>query len=201
MTGKIIVLEDAVPMPLVRSVAATWPDDKWLHWHRYHDATADKFASKDAGRLPHAAKAVIAELARLPVESLVGSRPCFPDFDLHGAGLHMLRPGGFLGLHLDGAKHPIMEWSRVANAVLFVDDWQQEWGGELQMVEPSTKAVVQSVTPKRGAVALFVTSETAWHQVATVTGPMPRRTVSMFWWCESPPQSDRDRALFARSQG
>ena len=187
-------LDNVIPAELLRAVAATWPRDDWPHWHRYRDQTADKFATKDADRLPPAAKLVIAELAKLSISDLLGIDDCFPDLDLHGAGLHMSTPGGFLGCHLDGATHPLTGWSRIANAVLFIDDWQPEWGGALQMVADGH--VTSECIPQRGRIAMFATSDTAWHQVSKVTGPKPRRTISLFWWSEVPAESTRDRAEF-----
>ncbi|NBW09979.1 MAG: 2OG-Fe(II) oxygenase [Caulobacteraceae bacterium] len=116
---------------------------------------------------------------------------------LHGAGLHMSKPGGFLACHLDGATHPLTGWSRVANAVLFVDDWQPEWGGALQMVADGQ--VASECVPQRGRIAMFATGDTAWHQVSQVTGPKPRRTISLFWWSEVPAESTRSRAEFVAS--
>lgn len=188
----ISTLDDVIPQTLVNAVAATWPRDDWPHWHRYHDRTADKYATKDASRITDAAKLVIGIMAEMDV----GCNECFPDLDLHGAGLHMLKPGGFLGLHLDGAKHPLTGWSRIANAVLFIDDWLPEWGGELQMCRENGETL-QSVSPRKGRIAVFETTPTAWHRVTSVTGPAPRRTLSLFWWSQGIPDSDRDRALFA----
>lgn len=194
---KLHQFDNLIPPTLLRAVAATWPRDDWPHWHRYHDADADKFASKDSHRLPDAAKLVIAEMAKLRIDDLLpGCNDCFPDLDLHGAGLHMSLPGGYLGLHLDGATHPLTSWNRVANAVLFVDDWLPDWGGALQMVEDG--AVTEQILPSRGRVALFATAGDAWHQVSQVTGPQRRRTISLFWWSEAPATSERDRAEFCK---
>jgi hypothetical protein len=191
---RLHTIDDIISPELLLAVAATWPRDDWPHWHRYRDQTADKFATKDADRIPPAAKLVIGELAKLPIRELLDVGPCFPDLDLHGAGLHMSQPGGYLGCHLDGATHPITGWSRVANAILFVDDWQPEWGGALQMVDGGQ--VVEECHPHRGRLAAFATSDTAWHQVSRVAGPVPRRTISLFWWSLSPAESTRDRAEF-----
>jgi len=181
----IKTIDGVIPSTLLNAVAATWPRDDWPYWHRYRDDTSDKFATKDPDRLPAAAKLAVAELLKLPVVELLGvSDDCFPDLDLHGAGLHSHPPGGLLSAHLDGAVHPLTGWARVANAILFVDDWQPECGGALQMLDPGPRAVTEQALPVRGRVALFATSDTAWHQVSRVTGPQRRRTISLFWWSQ-----------------
>ncbi|MDE2426770.1 MAG: 2OG-Fe(II) oxygenase [Elusimicrobia bacterium] len=191
------IIHDFAPPGLLRAVAATWPRDDWPHWHRYDDRNAAKLGSKDAHRLPDAARAVLSLMAAIDVSDFADA--AFPDLDMHGAGLHSILPGGHLGLHLDGAVHPLTGWRREANAVLFVDDWDADWGGELEFwSSPQSRGPRRIVTPRRNTLVLFATGPTAWHRVARVDGPQPRRTLSLFWWSLAAAKSNRDRAEFAR---
>lgn len=190
---QILAFENYVNPSLLRAVAATWPADNWSHWHRYQDQYADKRGSKDAHRLPDAARLVIGCMAETYIEDL--KPDCFPDLDLHGAGMHQLNPGGFLGLHLDGAAHPLHGWRREVNAILFVDDWLPEWGGHL-IFRDADKEETARIIPRRNTLVLFQTSETAWHEVSRIDGPLARRTLSLFWWSHREPASARDRAEF-----
>lgn len=188
------VIDNAVSAGLLRAVAATWPRDDWPYWHKYDNADSQKLASKDAHRLPDAAKLVIAEMAKLDVSEFCGD--CFPDLDLHGAGLHSIPPEGHLGLHLDGAIHPLTDWRRECNAVLFVDDWWDGWGGGLQFWDATGHSLVETVLPARNRLVLFATGDHAWHRVSHVAGPKPRRTISLFWWSLATTEATRDRAEF-----
>ncbi len=188
------VIENFAPPGLLRAVGATWPRDDWPHWHRYDDANAVKLGSKDAHRLPDAARQVLALLSQLDVSAFASE--AFPDLDLHGAGLHAVLPGGHLGLHLDGAVHPLTGWRREVNAVLFVDDWRPEWGGALEFWDRPDGAAIETIVPLRNRLVLFATGDAAWHRVAPVAGPLPRRTLSLFWWSLGVGDSDRLRAEF-----
>lgn len=189
------VIDNFAPPGLLRAVAATWPREDWPHWHKYDDHNAVKLGSKDAHRLPDPAKMILNRMAGIDVSQF--SREAFPDMDLHGAGMHSILPGGYLGLHLDGAVHPLAGWRREVNAVLFVDAWQPEWGGELEFWSSETSGAQSVIQPEFNRLVLFSTGGEAWHRVAAVNGARPRRTLSLFWWSLGSSRSNRDRAEFA----
>ncbi|HEY3968478.1 MAG TPA: 2OG-Fe(II) oxygenase [Planctomycetaceae bacterium] len=190
------VIENFAPPALLRAVGATWPHDDWAHWHKYNDENSVKLASKDAHRVPDAARLVLASMANVDVSRLAPES--FPDLDLHGAGLHSIFAGGHLALHLDGAVHPLTGWRRECNAVLFVDDWQPAWGGELEFWTDPASGPFERIIPAFNKLVLFSTSDSAWHRVAKVAGDKPRRTLSLFWWSQGTASSTRDRAAFIR---
>ncbi|TXH59107.1 MAG: 2OG-Fe(II) oxygenase [Desulfurellales bacterium] len=186
---SIRVIDNWGPPELIRAADATWPRLDWPHWHKYADAHSMKYGTKDADRLPKAAAMIVDRMAALAVGG-----NAFPDLDLHGAGLHCIPPGGFLGRHVDGAVHPLLGWKREVNAVLFVSAWSAEWGGELCFYD-AAGTVVLRVEPAFNRLVLFETND-SWHGVEKVTGPRDRRTISLFWWSQQPVNSHRDRAEF-----
>ncbi len=190
----MITVDNFLPAGLLRAVAATWPADDWPHWHLY--AEHHKLASKDAHRLPDAARLALAKIAEHDVGDFAPE--AFPDLDLHGAGMHSILPRGDLPLHLDGMRYPLKGWRREVNAVLFVDPWQRDWGGALEFWDGPASGARETVAPAFNRLVLFATGELAYHRVAQVTGPRARRTLSLFWWSESPCESSRDRASFLK---
>lgn len=191
------VIDWVIPSPVLYGVAATWPKEDWPHWHRYKDEHADKFATTDALRLPAVATLALNLLASTKIaytDETAYLKP-FPDLNLHGAGLHMCKPGGYLKAHYDGARHPITGWRRVANAIVFLDDWEDGWGGHLVAYDG---VVTHNIQPRFGRVVVFTAD--LLHEVTQITGPKNRRTLSLFWWSESPPTCERDRADFKISE-
>lgn len=159
------------PKSLCYAAAATWPAQDWAHWHKYNDAHARKLASHDSSRLPEACKQLIDYMAAsIPVPDRF-----FPDFDLHGSGMHWMLVNGFLNKHYDSSIHPIKRWYRKLNAILFLSGCS---GGELIVDHSESEGVIY---PEFGSIILFPTN--LRHEVRPVTDG-DRKTLSLFWWCE-----------------
>ena len=166
------VIDHAVDASMLRAVWATWPDESWRGWHRYADQNAMKYGTRDAEQLPKAVKPCLEGMVRR-VSSIIGV--AFPDWDLHGAGLHMIPSDGFLGQHVDSEVMPGTGWIREFSCVLNVNPtWRDEWGGILRI---GTERVI----PKFNRLAVFSTADVV-HEVTRVSGQVPRCTLSVFFW-------------------
>jgi hypothetical protein len=174
----MMMMEKNWNMPLVNAARATWPDERWQHWHKYNDGNAIKLATKDPSRVTTPVAELIRQMATLQVED-----GWFPDLDLHGAGMHWIQQGGYLGRHLDGQIHPLTGWYRRCNAIVFLDHCE---GGELVIdgQEP--------IVPEPGRLICFNADQ--WHEVRPVISGQ-RRSVSLFWWSVDG-TGTRDRAFF-----
>jgi Rps23 Pro-64 3,4-dihydroxylase Tpa1-like proline 4-hydroxylase len=177
-----------------------WPDERWPHWHRYEGKEGRKYASKDASRLPPACSEIVRHMLNVSVEKHLGIAGTFPDVTLHGAGMHMIPPGGSLPLHLDGDHHPVTGWGRAVSLVLWLDDWPSENGGQLRLWDENKTAPIVSVTPQPGRLAMFECGPKSWHDVSTVSeaSPMPRRSLAVFFWTPTTAHHERSRAEFVR---
>jgi Rps23 Pro-64 3,4-dihydroxylase Tpa1-like proline 4-hydroxylase len=90
----------------------------------------------------------------------------------------MIPPGGFLGRHLDAEFHPLRNWKRTHSVVLFVDEWNPDWGGQLNLEGHS------KVTPSRNCAVVFET-QSMWHEVLpTSKDAAYRRTIALFAWSQ-----------------
>lgn len=170
------VIRNAIDCHCLVGARATVPELTWPHWHRYQGSTADKYATVDASRIPAGVMRAIHQMAdRLERLLPAGS---FWDLDLHGAGIHVLPAGGFLGRHLDAAMHPIRPWVRTTSAVLFLNRLEgPEPGGELCLEQ---SALV--VPPEANTAVVFDTAE-EWHWVnRTAATAGDRITLALFGW-------------------
>lgn len=185
------VIKNAIDLHCLLGARAAVPDLTWPHWHRY-SGTADKYATVDASRIPAAVMRAINQMAdRLERFLPTGS---FWDMDLHGAGIHVLPAGGFLGRHLDAARHPIRPWIRTTSAVLFLNALEgSEAGGELVLEQSEVR-----VTPEANTAVVFDT-ESEWHWVEkTAVTAGPRITLALFGWRTALPyESETGRSLKA----
>lgn len=177
------IIDPAIPSALCRAAEASWPSPEWPFWHRYNNATANKYATMDRFRIPPACVAALDALALAVVPYLGES---FIDYDLHGAGLHMLPPGGFLAKHLDAECHPIRPWKRTHSIVLGLHAVD---GGAL---------VLWPETIEMG-INRAVIFETAgqWHEVTHLRGQEFRKTLALFAWAKDQDCQGSTSAQFA----
>lgn len=187
------IVDGAMPDQLVRAADAEWPSEDWPYWHSYRSGESMKLASRDPDRLPPACDELVRRMAEIrPDDDNCGA---FPDLQLYGAGMHMMLPGCRLGRHLDAARHPLTGWRREYSMMLYLTPgWNRDWGGELCLHYDDWRVPVE---PLFNRLVIFRCQENAWHSVAKVTGPEPRKALSLFFWSKSPDLEPRYASKFA----
>jgi hypothetical protein len=106
-------------------------------------------------------------------------------------------PDGFLDVHLDSSAHPVLQYRRAQNAILFLDDWQPSWGGALQFWDEKLQAC-ESVYPAAGRLVRFACSDVSYHGVQQIKAPHDvwRRSLCVFWYEPKIVEVKRARAQF-----
>ena len=107
-------------------------------------------------------------------------------------------------MHLDYSIHPISGMERRVNLIIYLNsDWQQEWGGELQLWEGDAQnptRPVQRVLPRFNTAVLFRTSDISWHGMPDeLQCPIERGRKSLAIYFVSPPtipSAGRPKASF-----
>jgi len=166
----MLVIDNALPEHLIRSAIAAWPAKDWTGWHRYKNATADKYGSLHGSLIPAACRIALEQLA-LRVGDHLGSS--FVDYEYHAAGLHQLPPGGFLGRHLDAVKHPLRPWQRTHSVVLFLDT----------IIASGQLIVEDQEIPSVSNRAVIFRTDNCWH--AVLPTKHWRRSLALFAWRET----------------
>lgn len=186
------VIQDAIDPYLLRSLYASWPSDSWRGWHKYDDNNAYKYGSRSHLGLPVAAMPCILQIVEAVSDCIRMPDYCFPDLELHGAGLHMLPPGGYLRKHLDSSFMESTGWRREYSCVLGVSP---EWEADIDGGEFILNG--EEVSPEFNQLVVFKTTEHSYHEVREVTGINPRLSLCVFYWSDrEPTDPSRDKARF-----
>jgi hypothetical protein len=167
---------------LLATLDAHWPTEGFF---RYDDHDQRKSTLSNPKFIPPACRRVLTAMA------LQFRGAMLPDFSLWGAGLCEMKPGDFLGEHLDHDVHPHLGLRRTHNAILFLGG-----DGDLIVGRGQNETIVR---PVPGRICLFDTTEESWHRVEIVT--ILRRSLSIYFYDPSgwtdPSRSARTRAKFA----
>jgi hypothetical protein len=173
----MIIINNAIPDHLRQAAAAVFPASSWEWWHRYGNG---KLATVDPSRIPTACTVALHSLAA-NVRPVSG----FYDFDLYGAGLHLMPAGTALGRHLgrDTSSRQTLAACGVPR-VYFLEDCD---GGELVIGS-------ERVRPLAGTAVMFAANQ--WHEVLTTN--QDRRTLSLFAWQIDHGTKENTSAYFER---
>ncbi len=115
---------------------------------------------------------------------------------MHGAGIHVTSPSGYLNSHIDYALHPNGRAERRLNLVLFLDEWKDSWGGAYELYDDSGTDVLSRIYPKKGSIVIWEPTDTAFHGTQRVTGEKDRRTAAVYYLSPVREGVTRKRALF-----
>ena len=170
-------------------------------WHHSHATHERKWSTEDPRQLGPFTSALIAQLNSGPfvrfLEELTGIDGLVPDPHLRGGGLHEIRQGGLLGVHADFNVHPRLRLYRRLNLLVYLNkDWQQEWGGALELWDRGGQRCVRTIQPVFNRAVLFDTSNFSYHGHPHPLACPPersRKSVALYYYAlESPGESDRD---------
>jgi hypothetical protein len=169
-------------------------------WHHSQATYERKWSTEDARQMGPFTSALIAQLNSGPfvsfLEELTGIGGLVPDPHLRGGGLHEIRRGGLLGVHADFNVHPRLRLYRRLNLLVYLNkDWQQEWGGALELWDRGGQRSVRTIQPVFNRAVLFDTSNFSYHGHPRPLECPPersRKSVALYYYAlESPGESDR----------
>lgn len=164
-----VVINEAVAPGILRravSAVAEIPVGDWLrddHAHQVH-----KQWIQDVGAYSPAVWTLFMSLNSQRfidfLQDLTGIEDLVPDLGLAGGGIHKVAQGGRLEVHSDFNWYPALGMYRRVNALLYVnEDWQDSWGGDLELWSTDMKKCVRTIEPYFNRLVIFNTDERSFH--------------------------------------
>ena len=98
------------------------------------------------------------------LEEMTGIEGLIPDPYFEGGGLHETKQGGHLGVHADFNIHSQLKLERRLNLLVYLnEDWNEEYGGALELWNRDMSECAIRVAPLFGRAVVFNTALDSYH--------------------------------------
>ena len=165
----------------------------------YSNPNEVKYASKGEYRFGPQTRAFMHFLNSQPflefLQELTGiDETLVPDPYFEGGGLHQIRRGGYLKVHVDFHKHKAMNLDRRINVLVYLnEDWKEEYGGHLDLWERDMSACAAKILPVFNRMAIFSTTDFSWHghpDPLQCPEDRSRRSLALYYYTNGRPDSE-----------
>ncbi|MGH7009896.1 MAG: 2OG-Fe(II) oxygenase, partial [Caulobacteraceae bacterium] len=120
------------------------------------------------------------------IENITGIEGLIPDPYFLGGGFHETTQGGHLSIHADFNHHKPMDLERRVNVLIYLnDDWDESYGGCLELWDRGMKSRVQSYVPTCNRCVIFSTTTDSYHgNPEPVNHPrlVSRKSIALYYY-------------------
>ncbi len=192
------VIDDFLPIETAERILAEFPTPEQIRWHRFDRPTEKKLATTQLDEIPPAARLLLHEFNSPPalrfLETLTGIPRLIPDPYLRGGGLHQIEPGGWLKVHTDFSRHEDWGLDRRLNLLVYFNkDWEEEYGGHIELWDREMKTCVKRVAPIFNRCVVFTTTDTSFHGHPDPLRCPPGRTrksMALYYYTAGRPETE-----------
>ena len=196
---KHIVIDGLFDVDFLQQLAEEFYPTNDPRWQKFENDNEGKLAiSNSEQNLPLFIRDFVRELNAEPflryVAALTGIDGLIPDPYLGGAGMHGIPRGGKLAIHADFNIHPLMKLDRRLNLLIYLNtDWQESYGGHLELWDRSMQRCVQRILPIFNRTVLFLTDDYSFHghpEPLTCPPDRIRKSIAMYYYTNGRPESE-----------
>ncbi|NIJ07790.1 Rps23 Pro-64 3,4-dihydroxylase Tpa1-like proline 4-hydroxylase [Sphingomonas vulcanisoli] len=144
----------------------------------------------DIDKLPASVQTVIDEASRPRfikwLQELTGEKALVPDPYLEGGGIHSIGTGGYLKIHADFNWHEPLQLYRRLNVLLYLnDDWQEDWGGRIELFSDPQREPEVSLLPTMNRMLVFTTDDASFHghrHALSCPADVRRNSIALYYY-------------------
>lgn len=183
-----IVIDNFVDKDILRKVVSEFPTLRDPHFDdAFSQLKTDYTHEQIRSAYIHDLLNVLNSAAFLNfLERMTGIKGLISDPRFVGGGLHETRRGGHLSIHADFNFHPIFKLHRRVNLILFLnEDWDQSWGGNLELWDKTMARREVAAVPEMGRAVIFNTDSDSYHghpDPLQVPEHITRRSIALYYY-------------------
>ncbi|MEM9037019.1 MAG: 2OG-Fe(II) oxygenase [Actinomycetota bacterium] len=194
-----IVIDDFLPEWVVDRVLEEFPSPDTDVWRRYSNQRAEKLESQAAEHLGPFTRQLFGELNSAVfvsfLQKLTGiAEPLIPDPYFEGGGLHQIPRGGMLKVHADFNRSKFLDLDRRVNALIYLNkDWEEAYGGHLELWDTEMTGAEEKVLPIAGRLAVFSTTDFSFHghpDPLSCPEDRSRRSIALYYFSPGRPPEE-----------
>jgi hypothetical protein len=120
------------------------------------------------------------------VAKIMGKSSLEIDPSLYNGGVTAMLPGDFMCPHLDNSH----DYSRarrrdVVLLYYFSPFWREDYGGHLELWNDDRAAAPRRFEYQTNRLVIMETTDQSWHSITPIVGPMPRSSVTSYYYAPS----------------
>lgn len=194
------IIDDFLPNDVIDQVLAEFPGTTSDIWHQWYSANELKLESQNVRTLGPTTRCLLNEFNGAVfvefLQRLTGiEEPLISDPFFEGGGLHQIERGGLLNLHADFNHHASYGLDRRINALLYLNrDWDEEFGGHLELWDTKMKACAQRILPIANRLVVFNTTSDAYHghpDPLRCPSDRTRKSMALYYYSNGRPSDER----------
>lgn len=193
-----IVIDNFLPEGILENVLDEFPKAEGIKWVEYNDPANKKLQSKDETQLGANTRFLLYQFNSSIfirfLETLTGISNLIPDPHYWGGGLHQIPRGGFLKIHADFNRHPILPLDRRLNLLLYLNqNWKNEYGGHLELWNREMSNCEARMLPIFNRCVIFSTTDFAFHghpDPLTCPEGQTRKSIALYYYSNGRPSEE-----------
>lgn len=203
-----VIVDGLIDETILREAARAFPPPESGSWITYTHFNERKLGRSARQEIPEPIGAIIDVLnddAFVRALSDLTGLSLIADPELSGGGLHQTEPGGFLNVHVDFQAHPYRpSLRRRLNVILFLnEDWQEAWGGHLELWSERPRECVVRVAPVFNRCVIFSTEPGSLHghpdKLRSPQG-VTRKSIALYYFTEDDEVRDTPTLYYPRPE-
>lgn len=205
-----LIIDNFLKPEVADELERVFPDSEVDFWYQYNNKIEIKLACNQIEYLPPYILGILTKLNSQPYlelfERLTGIQQLQPDPTMHGGGMHCIKSGGKLDVHIDYSIHPYLGLERRLNLIIYLNKhWPEEYGGYLELWEKDMSRCAKKILPIFNRAVIFATDDTSWHghpDPLTCPANVCRKSIALYYLTEPRPETTaRQRAKFVARPG
>lgn len=193
------VIDDFLPAELAEQILQHFPVDKKAHDKIYQKGYGGQFKRQvlpaDCDEFTRNLFGFFNSSYILRfLEGITNIQGLLPDPYFAGGGFHEISTGGLLGIHADFRVNEGLQLIRRVNVLIYLNkDWQEAYGGKLELWDKAMTHKVKEVAPLFNRCVIFNTDADSFHghpEPLTTPPELTRKSIALYYYTALPVAND-----------